>query len=269
MTAKCADVTQFASVDRSSDPASFIEFLDARKSIEGERAVKDLIIEMLELKPGAEVLDIGSGTGDDAREIASIIGPGLVTGIDLNESLVVEAKKRTADSRLPVEFLHGDVRNLDFPSGSFDRVRTDRVLMFVPEIEKAIPEIARVLRVGGRVVASEIDHEGHLTDSHYSEVSRKVYAAFAASNPQSSLGRKLHRLFAEHGLRDVKTVPRIIRPPYEMYRRIFDGFIAAAVARGQLAQAEIDPWLGDLAALNEAGLFYHGVTVFTATAVKG
>jgi ubiquinone/menaquinone biosynthesis C-methylase UbiE len=269
MTALGNDVTQFANVDRAADPRYFIEFLDARKSIEGERAVKELIIEMLDLKPGAHVLDVGSGTGDDAREIASIAGPnGRVTGVDLNETLVAESRKRATESGSPVDFLRGDVRALDLPSASFDRVRTDRVLMFVPEIDEAISEIVRVLRPGGRVATSEIDHETHFIDSDRPDISRKFYAAFATSNPQPCLGRRLHRLLAEHGLRDVKTVPRVIRPPYAMFQRVFAGFVASAVASGQLDRAEIDSWLGELAALNKSGLFNSGVTVFTATGEK-
>jgi ubiquinone/menaquinone biosynthesis C-methylase UbiE len=269
MSAKGNDVTQFANVDRAADPRYFIEFLDARKSFEGERAVKELIIEMLDLKPGAHVLDVGSGTGDDAREIASIVGlNGRVTGLDLNETLVAESRKRATESGSPVEFRRGDVRALDLPSASFDRVRTDRVLMFVPEIDEAISEIVRVLRPGGRVATSEIDHETHFIDSDRPNISRKFYAAFAAANPQPRLGRRLHRLLAKHGLGNVKTVPRVIRPPYAMFQRLYAGFIASAIRRGQLDKAEMDSWLGELAALEKSGLFNSGVTVFTATGEK-
>jgi ubiquinone/menaquinone biosynthesis C-methylase UbiE len=269
MSALGNDVTQFANVDRAADPRYFIEFLDARKSFEGERAVKELIIEMLDLKPGADVLDVGSGVGDDAREIASIVGPrGRVTGVDLNETLVAESRKRAQESTSPAEFRRGDARALNFPSGLFDRVRTDRVLMFVPEIDKAISEIVRVLRPGGRAAASEIDHGTHFVDSDRHDISRKFYAAFAANHPQPCLGRGLHRLFAEHGLRNVKTAARVIRPPYAMFQRVFAGFIASAIGRGQLDKAEMDSWLGELAALEKSGLFNSGVAVFTATGEK-
>jgi ubiquinone/menaquinone biosynthesis C-methylase UbiE len=269
MSALGNDVTQFANVDRAADPRYFIEFLDARKSFEGERAVKELIIEMLDLKPGLDVLDVGSGAGDDAREIASIVGPnGRVTGIDLNETLVAESRKRAAESGSPAEFRRGDARALDLPSQSFDRVRTDRVLMFVPEIDKAIAEIVRVLRPGGRVAASEIDHETHFIDSDRPDISRKFHAAFATSHPQPRLGRGLHRLLAKYGLRNVKTVPRVIRPPYAMFQTLFGGFIASAIARGRLDKAEMDTLLGELATFDRSCLYNGGVTVFTATAEK-
>ena len=179
----------FTQVDQAIDPRFFIEFLDARKTFEGEREVKQLIIDSLDLRPGLRVLDIGSGTGDDAREIAGFVGSnGLVVGIDLSDALIAESKRRSAASNLPVEFRLGDVRKLDFPNASFDRIRTDRVLMFVPEIEVAIAEMVRVLRPGGRLVASELDHELRYVDSRLPEINRKVHDAWIAINPQPPSG---------------------------------------------------------------------------------
>lgn len=269
MSAKADDATNFSRVDQTRDPKFFIEFLEARKTVEGEREVKELIIELLAPKRGARVLDIGCGLGDDARGIAGIVGPdGHVVGIDPSETMIAESKKRASGSALPVEFLTGDARKLDFPDASFDLVRTDRVLMFVPEIEQAISEIVRVLRPGGRAVASELDFEMHFTDSHFPETGRKVSSVFAACQAQPQLGRQLHRLFAERGLRKVKSVPRLLRTPYKTFRKLLDGFLAAAVARGQLVESEITAWLNDLAALDDAGLFNNGVMVFTASGEK-
>jgi ubiquinone/menaquinone biosynthesis C-methylase UbiE len=167
MADRGGDVTQgFRQVDQAHDPRFFIEFLDARKTIEGEREVKEHILEMLDLKPGAQVLDVGSGTGDDAREIAGLVAAsGQIVGIDASDALIAESRKRAAGSGLPVDFRLGDVRNLEFPDATFDRIRTDRVQMFVPEIETALAEMVRVLRTGGRVVASELDHELRFIDS--------------------------------------------------------------------------------------------------------
>ncbi len=89
------------------------------------------------------------------REIAALVGSvGRVVGIDQSEMMVSEAR-RAPESLTHLEFRTGDVRKLDFPDGSFDGVRTDRVLMFVPEIEQALAEIFRVLGPGGRLVTSE------------------------------------------------------------------------------------------------------------------
>src|SRR5438552_2254088 len=69
MSAK-SDGTRFANVEGTENPGALVTFLDARASIEGEREIKELELAMLELNPGNRVLDVGCGTGDDAREIA-------------------------------------------------------------------------------------------------------------------------------------------------------------------------------------------------------
>src|SRR6516225_12289893 len=91
---KQEDITGgFTRVDQTKDPRFFIEFLDARKTVEGERDVKDLITQLLALKPGMEVLDVGCGTGDDAREMAAAVGRnGRAVGIDLSDTVITESK---------------------------------------------------------------------------------------------------------------------------------------------------------------------------------
>jgi len=89
--------THFEKVDQSTDPKYFIEFVDSRRMIEGKREIKELILSQLDLRPGAHVLDIGCGTGDDAREIAGLVSPsGRVVGIDTSEAMIAEAKRRAA-----------------------------------------------------------------------------------------------------------------------------------------------------------------------------
>jgi hypothetical protein len=140
--------------------------------------------------------------------------------------------------------------------------------MFVPEIEVAIAEMVRVLRPGGRLVASELDHELRYVDSRLPEINRKVHEAWIAINPQPRLGRQLTRLFAEQGLRNVKSTPQVIRLPYPMFLRVTGGFLSTAIKRGYIDQAEADAWLADAAKLNEAGILTNGAVAFTAAGEK-
>src|SRR4051812_8849468 len=89
-------VSGFTNVDAVQDPNYFVEFLDARTSIEGERAVKELVLSMLALENGHSVLDVGCGTGDDTREIARLVAPhGRVVGIDFSAAMIAESRRRT------------------------------------------------------------------------------------------------------------------------------------------------------------------------------
>jgi ubiquinone/menaquinone biosynthesis C-methylase UbiE len=236
---KAGDITQgFNQLDQTADPRFSIEFFDPPKTIEGEREVKDLILEILDFKPDASVLEVGCGTGNDVREIASHVGPtGQVVGIDSSEALIAESKRRASGSNLPVEFRLGDVRQLDFPNGTFNRVRTDRVLMFVPEIEAAIGEMVRVLRPGGRLFTCELDHELRFVDSRLPEINREIHAAWVANNPQPCIGRQLSRLLADQGLRNVKSRVQVIQPLYQMFARLTGGFLSTALEARRIGRS--------------------------------
>ena len=78
---------------------------------------------MLALAPGQHVLDVGCGTGDDARDMAAIVGPGgKVVGLDNSQAMVDEAKRRAAGLSLPLEFHVGDAMHMTCAAGSFDAV---------------------------------------------------------------------------------------------------------------------------------------------------
>ncbi|MEM1187892.1 MAG: methyltransferase domain-containing protein [Pseudomonadota bacterium] len=100
---------------------------------------------------GDDVLDVGCGTGVLTRELTQHIGhDGSATGFDLSESMLGVARKRCPDAA----FKQGNVIDLPFDDQSFDVVISSFMLMFVPDPEKALSEMRRVLRPGGRLVVS-------------------------------------------------------------------------------------------------------------------
>jgi len=107
------------------------------------------------LSAGQRVLDLGCGTGYPAILAAQAVGGhGRVIAIDLSEGMLAIAKRKAAEAGLSnILFQAEDATTLPFDSDSFDAVISRFCLMFLPEIPKAVAEVARVLRSGGYIAA--------------------------------------------------------------------------------------------------------------------
>lgn len=102
------------------------------------------------LQPGAQVLDIGTGTGVVALEAASRVSPGgHVVGIDLSHGMLAVARENARRSGAQIEFREMDAETLAFADGSFDSVVSLFALLHFPAPLRALTEMYRVLRPGG------------------------------------------------------------------------------------------------------------------------
>ena len=118
-------------------------FFDEQMAFLNHRLVADARV-----RSGMRVLDLGSGTGYPALLAAQTVGAtGSVTGIDLAEQMLDAARRKAVSLKLSnTTFRTGDVTTLPFEAASFDAVTTRFCLMFLPEIPKAVAEIARTLK---------------------------------------------------------------------------------------------------------------------------
>ena len=110
------------------------------------------------IRPGEAVLDLGCGAGFDAFIAAQLVGPaGRVVGIDMSPEMiaVAEAGLKAADFS-NVEFRPARVEDLPFPEESFDVALSNGVLNLIPDKPRALSEVFRVLRPGGRLQACDI-----------------------------------------------------------------------------------------------------------------
>lgn len=126
-------------------------FFDEQMACLNHRLIADA-----RLRRGLHVLDLGSGTGYPALLAAQTVGSsGRVIGIDLAEQMLDAARRKAAALTLSnITFRTGDVTALPFEAASFDAVTTRFCLMFLPEIPKAVAEIARVLKPNTWVAAA-------------------------------------------------------------------------------------------------------------------
>jgi ubiquinone/menaquinone biosynthesis C-methylase UbiE len=111
-----------------------------------------LVIELLGVSPGERVLDVACGPGTVTFPLAEAVGgQGLVVGTDLAEGMLRLARQQAPPN---VGLAVMDAEELAFPAGSFDAVACAHGLQFCPDLSRALAEVARVLRKGGRFAAS-------------------------------------------------------------------------------------------------------------------
>ena len=140
---------------------------------------------------GLRVLEIGCGLGTDGAQFAK--AGAHYTGIDLTQAATELARKRFEVSGLPGEFQVADAENLDFTDESFDLVYSHGVLHHTPDTARAVREIHRVLKPGGRAIVM-LYHRG----SYNYRVGIRILRRAGAGLLKSESGiRIVHRLTGE------------------------------------------------------------------------
>jgi demethylmenaquinone methyltransferase/2-methoxy-6-polyprenyl-1,4-benzoquinol methylase len=120
------------------------------------RAWKAYTIAVADVREGHRVLDIAGGTGDLARALARKVGPsGLVVHSDINEAMLRRGRDRLLDEGLALPTLLADAEALPLADASFDRVSVAFGLRNMTHKERALAEMARVLKPGGKLLVLE------------------------------------------------------------------------------------------------------------------
>jgi SAM-dependent methyltransferase len=117
------------------------------------RLVAHELLGRLDVETGARWLDVGCGTGALADTILRRDPTARVAGIDPSEGFVEHAR-----ARVEGDFVVGDARALPFADDAFDVAVSGLVLNFVPEPERALEEMARVVRPGGAIAVYVWDY---------------------------------------------------------------------------------------------------------------
>jgi demethylmenaquinone methyltransferase/2-methoxy-6-polyprenyl-1,4-benzoquinol methylase len=106
--------------------------------------------------PGARVLDVATGTGDLAIELARRVAPGgEVVGSDFSEAMLARARRKSKPAGAGLQFEWGDALQLPFADGSFDAATVGFGARNFSDLQRGLEEMVRVVRPGGRVVVLE------------------------------------------------------------------------------------------------------------------
>ena len=115
-----------------------------------DKLEKELVFSLIEIKHGDAVLDAGCGTGNYTIELAKRGAD--VIGIDSSEEMLNFARQKVKEERFTADFQVADALNLPFPDESFDLILSNGLLCFLTQPEKALIEMRRVLKPGGRLI---------------------------------------------------------------------------------------------------------------------
>lgn len=112
--------------------------------------------DLAQVRPGDRVLDVATGTGDLAFELAARVTPGgEVVAVDFSERMLEVARHKSVARALPVGFQWGNAMELDHPDASFDAATVGFGVRNFADLDRGLRELARVVRPGGHVVILE------------------------------------------------------------------------------------------------------------------
>lgn len=191
-------------VDQAADPTGYIEYLRTVSALETVQFYKRRSFHLMALGPGGHVLDVGCGRGDEVIALAQIVGDrGLSAGVDASATMIAQAKRRAQEAGVHVELKVGDALALPFPDASFDATRIERTLQHLADPGRAIGELRRVTRPGGRVVGMEPDWATLTVDAPDSDATAIFLRVHLDRVTNGIIGRQLWRRFRDAGLEDL------------------------------------------------------------------
>ena len=261
-------ISGFKNVDQSSEAAFFIKFLDDGNKIPSVLECKRRMEKRMHIREGNTILDIGCGTGDDSRQLATKAANVKVTGIDSSEAMINVAKERQSQSQTSVEFYVANVMQLPFENNSFNSSRTERVLMLVPDAQKAIEEMVRVTKPGGRILIYDFEWDAHIIYHPNRNLTRNILRFMSDTSPNGWIGSHLQFLLKKCGVKEVEVVPHSLFPHLEFLQRVFGVALTTAISKGIFSQQEIEGWWAELKRLDEEKNYFVAFQGFIASGTK-
>jgi arsenite methyltransferase len=221
---------------------------------------RQTLIQSLLPKPGERVLDIGTGPGFVANELADAVGPtGTILGVDISEPMLQLARRRCAEKAW-VQFEFGDATRLPVSDADFDIAVSVQIYEYIHDIEAALAELHRILRPGGRAAIITTDWRSIVWNAADEHRMQRVLAAFAEHCAYQDLPRMLGPKLRTAGfaLTHQQVLPQF-NPIYEqnLYsHRLAAGIRAFVPGRKGVTEQEATEWMEDLQQLGEQGNYF-------------
>ena len=226
-------------------------------------AQRKATFERLALRTGESVIDIGCGPGFLCDEMAEAVGEnGRVLGVDISDDLLAVARERNARYRLTYEL--GDAERLDQPEAAFDVAVSVQTLEFLEDPDRAITEMFRVLKPGGRALILNTDWERVAWYSSDPDRMGRVRRAWEAHCAHPRLPQTLVTRLRASGftIASLGTFPIVNTrlEPGTYSEGLLDLMLDFLVARETVDGKELADWAAELRTLSAEGKYFFSTT---------
>ncbi len=203
------------------------------------------------LRDGGRVLDVGCGTGEITARLAEKFPGASLLGVDLEETPLDRARKRSGRFGDRVAFHKDDALALSLPDAHFDLVVSRHVLQALPDAPRATSEMVRVLKPKGRLHVIAEDYGMlwcHPTASDADGFWQRIPPRYGASiGCDLHIGRKMYTVLRELGMEQIAVdyvVVDTLRVPRNTFARIWeawrDGYTDSIVEHTDVPREEVE-----------------------------
>src|SRR5207248_2841987 len=161
------------------------------------------------LRPGMTLLDVGCGPGSITIELAKVVAPGSVVGVDIDSPAIEQARNSAAEKGVTnVSFQVGDATGLSFPDDSFDAASAASTFQWLKEPAQTAREVFRVLKPGGVFAARDRARDGDIFGNLSPAIVKalRIYDRFSLHRGANHrFGSRLYETLLHAGFADVAT----------------------------------------------------------------
>lgn len=192
----------FTSVDQQADPNAWVAVLDKLRAEPFYASYKQRVLEILKPHDGTRYLDLGAGTGDDARSIACSANCRVVA-VDRSFTMA-----KVCHTRAQIPAVVCEASALPFPAATFDGARADRTFQHLLDPTRALSEMVRVSKTGARVITVDPDYDTQVMEFPDQDLARRVLRYRADRGLRNgTIAHRMPAMFRDAGLHSVQVHP--------------------------------------------------------------
>jgi ubiquinone/menaquinone biosynthesis C-methylase UbiE len=255
----------FTDVDSNHDPEAWIRVLDRMHEEPFYACYKKRAIEMLDPQHGGIYLDIGAGTGHDARALRDARNCSVVA-LDRSLTMMQESNRRGLTTSAV-----GMAEQLPFADNRFDGCWSDRTFQHLTDPKNALAESVRVTKPGGRVVTVDPDYSTQMMEFPDQRLAKTVFrfrAEYGLRN--GTMAHTMATMFAEQDLSavEVETMTLEVRDPTAVDNVMgLRTWAESARSVGLLTEDDVKRWELLYDEIVKAGRFMYAVTFYLTIGV--